>query len=314
MKHTIIYIILFALLLVPACSDETVIIQDDDKIELAFVVTEFSRSRAPELGTTGERQIDNLYLFLFPTDVSQTLVKYYVDMPAFSGGSWNSTTNKITLEKAQAEIRNREVYLVANCSGIKTALDAVNTLADLQSVLLEQATPWSPAITTPLLMSGRATHNFMTDYRLDNISLERAVAKLQINIALKTDHQGLLTITDGSSAVLPQYQYRILNFDKNMYVLKPSTKTDNLASTSWIPWQSTPAITSYTTDGSGKVNSLTLTTYLNERDVAGATIEISLPYTPSGSLPPPEFGDEIYKLQLPATITRNTLYIYDIEI
>ncbi|NLD24805.1 MAG: hypothetical protein GX670_11345 [Bacteroidales bacterium] len=77
-------------------------------------------------------------------------------------------------------------------------------------------------------------------------------------------------------------------------------------------------IANYTLTGD-KVTGLTITTYLNERDTYNqenprTSVELSLPYISDGPLPPPEFGDENYKLPLPTTIERNTWYVYDIEI
>ncbi len=123
-------------------------------------------------------------------------------------------------------------------------------------------------------------------------------------------HQGKPLSGEGTT----QYKYRLIDFDKNTYVLKQILKTDNLVSSlAWINWND--AITSYTLDGNGKVTNLTLITYLNERDNAGTSIDLSLPYFDGGFLPPPEFGgDETYKLQLPAKIERNNWYVYDVEI
>lgn len=83
-----------------------------------------------------------------------------------------------------------------------------------------------------------------------------------------------------------------------------------VGSTNWVNWKDD--VSSYTEVG-GKVTSLKVVTYLNERDHAGTTIEIELPYNGSGPLPPPEFGPEVYKLHLPAKIERNHWYQYDVE-
>ena len=143
----------------------------------------------------------------------------------------------------------------------------------------------------------------------NSIPLIRAVAKVQLNISLTAKHQEKPLSGEGTT----RYKYRLIDFDKNTYVLKQILKTDNLVSSlAWINWND--AITSYTLDGNGKVTNLTLITYLNERDNAGTSIELSLPYFDGGFLPPPEFGDETYKLQLPAKIERNNWYVYDVEI
>lgn len=316
MKKYIAVIVFFSLLLT-ACSS------DDDsgegavyneKIEFSVQVTGFVRGTlkaAADNGSAAEQAIENLYVFLFPKSGTQTFKSYYIASASFSGGSWSSTDNKVSLNLTQAEAGSRDVYIVANCSSLKTQLDGVTSLAELESVLQSNDTPWYSTLTTPILMSGNKTHDFNSNYQLGNIALIRAIAKIQMNVTLKAEHQG----TPLSSAGTAQYKYRLIDFDKNTYVLKPVSKVDNLVgSPTWVIWND--AVTSYTlaTDGSGKVIGLSLSTYLNERDNAGTAIELSLPYFDGGFLPPPEFGDETYKLSLPATIERNHWYIYDIEI
>lgn len=132
---------------------------------------------------------------------------------------------------------------------------------------------------------------------------------MQLNIKLSSLHQDFPISSEG----ITQYKYKLINFDKSTYVQKPTSKINDLTSLStWASWND--HITSYTLDNTGKVTRLTLTTYLNESENAQAIIELSLPYVDGGFLPPPEFGDETYKLQLPAKIVRNHWYVYNIEI
>ncbi len=308
----IIYAILSLSVFFISCTDEdTVSSSDNNRIELSFLIDNYSTdlTKATSLGSEEEQKINDLYIYLFPTVGSQSLVKYYVSSSSFTGGTWDMVAKKIAVNLTQAEIGKRDVYIVANCSAIKSNLDAVTSISGLQSVLQTASAPWIPNINTPLLMSGNKSHDFNNNYQLNSIPLVRAVAKLQLNIKLSDGHRSL-PVVDGVS----QYKYKLVNFDKNTYVLKPSVKPDNLVSSaSWTVWDAAGTLTSYSITDS-KVNSLSLTTYFNERDNAGAAVEISLPYQASGPLPPPEFGDESYKLLLPAKIERNHWYIYDIEI
>lgn len=315
MKKYILYIIGLLSLLLIACSSNDDPLggsSDNEKITLSFQVNSFvkgSLKAVTDNGSAAEQTIDNLYVFLFPTSGTQTFKSYYISSATFTGGSWSNADRKVLLNLTQSEAGSREVYIIANCSSIKTSLDGVSTVTGLQSVLQSNSTPWSTTLTTPILMSGNKAHDFNTNYQLNNVTLIRAIAKVQLNISLTAKHQGKPLSEEGTT----QYKYRLIDFDKNTYVLKPTSKTDNLVSSlAWINWND--AITSYTLDGNGKVTNLTLITYLNERDNAGTSIELSLPYFDGGFLPPPEFGDETYKLQLPAKIERNNWYTYDVEI
>ena len=306
----IVGIPLFLILFLTSCSGEREPeFAGNNKIELSFDIESYvqNSTRATHPGTDAERAIMDFYLFLFPTQPAQTLLKYYITpMPSFPGGIWSG--NKISLDRTQTEAGQRDVYLVANCSAIKDTLDGVGTVDELLEVLVSTAAPWYAAIDTPLLMSGNATHDFMANYQLNHIALTRTVAKVQLNIFLSGEHQD--TPLSGGEA---QYNYRYIDFDKNTYLFKPSVKTDDPATSVWTAWDAAGENATYTLSG-GKVVELTLTTYLNERDNAGSAIEIRIPYLGGGPLPPPEFGDEAYKLLLPAKIERNHWYIYDVEI
>lgn len=295
-----------------ACSTDDNLIEGNNGIELSIQVNNFTRGTlqtSTDNGSASEQTIENLYIFLFPTSGTQTIKSYYISSASFIGGSWNNLQNKVLLNLTQSEAGNRDVYIVANCSNIKTLLDGVSTIAGLYLVLKKNNTPWTPTLDTPILMEGNKIHNFNSNYQLNNIPLLRTIAKVQLNVTLTSKHQGTLLSNEG----IPQYKYKFIDFDKNTYVLKPVLKPDDLVSSpAWLNWND--IVTSCTRDGNGKVTSLSLTTYLNERDNAGTAIELSLPYFDGGLLPPPEFGDETYKLQLPAKIERNNWYIYNVEI
>ncbi|WP_455657152.1 hypothetical protein [Porphyromonas gulae] len=211
------------------------------------------------------------------------------------------------------------------------------------------------------MMSGNKTHDFTTDYLLDNVQLVRAVAKIELNITLSEKFQILPAANGGN---LAHYRYRYVNFDKDTYVIKPlPTKPDNPVSSNdgawpqiagWMPWGTSlnvspapdagdnpvssndgawPQIagwmpwgtslnvspapdagSGYTMDSAGKITSLRIITYLNERDTKGAAVEVALPRVDDGELPPPEFGPELYRLPLPEKVLRNHWYKYDITI
>ena len=130
---------------------------------------------------------------------------------------------------------------------------------------------------------------------------------------------------------MADYRYRYVNFDKDTYVVKPlPTKPDNPVSSNdgawpqiagWMPWGTSlnvspapDAGSGYTMDSAGKITSLRIITYLNERDTKGAAVEVALPRVDDGELPPPEFGPELYRLPLPEKVLRNHWYKYEVEI
>lgn len=306
-KVNYIYLILFTAMIFVACSSDDVPEKSNDRVELSYAISNFDISgtttRATDVGSPAEQQIDNLYLFLFDAGGANP-IKYYVDN-SFSNGQWNTTEGKITLELTQAEAGTRQVYLVANVSPIiKTTLDGVSTLAALKAVKSTVNTPWSSTLTTPILMSGNATHNFVTNRILSSVPLIRALAKIELNVTLPAKHQ---------DADASHYKYNFIDFDKNTYVLKPAAKPADLATSGWQPWQESSDVSSYTTLATGEVATLKVVTYINECDNTGSYIDIQLPYN-AGPLPPPEFGDETFKLPLPSEIKRNHWYKFDITL
>lgn len=345
MRYKLLNITLLLGLLFAACSRENGMepVLDDHPITLSFSVDDFNRGanfkgnevggnslRATDDGSTSEQDVNNLYLFLFD-NTGANPIKYYIDAATFSGGTWvnSASEKKITLNLTQAEAGERQVHIIANCADLKTQLDGVTTVAGLQTVYRNTAQPWSTDINTPILMAGSATHNFITQgHQLNSVHLIRAIAKIELNVTLTSGFQVVPTITSGN---LAEYRYRYVNFDTRTYVEKPMpSKPNNLVSSSldawpatgsWTPWGASlngsplpDTGTGYILDAGGKVTGLKLITYLNERDEAGAVVEIELPRVDSGPLPPPEFGPELYRLPLPEKIERNMWYRYDIEI
>lgn len=308
-KVNYIYLILFTTLLFAACSsDDMPERSSDNRVELSYAISNFNIegviSRATDVGSPAEQQIDNLYLFLFDmTGVNP--IKYFANSATFTNGEWSAAEGKVTLKLTQAEAGERRVYVLANVSvALQTVLSGVTTLTQLQAALETTDTPWSPTLVTPILMSGNATHNFVNNRKLSSVPLIRALAKIELNVTLPTKHQ---------DADASHYKYNFIDFDKNTYVLKPAAKTDELATSGWQPWQASSAVSSYTKGSDSKVNSLKVVTYINERDNAGSYIDIQLPYN-AGPLPPPEFGDDTFKLPLPSKIERNHWYKFDVTL
>ncbi|WP_294080255.1 fimbrial protein [Proteiniphilum sp. UBA5384] len=354
-----------------SCSGEDEVVTGSDKgVEIAFISDGFTKitvtpksatstispftttfsnppptTRATDTGSIEENQIDDLYLFLFKSDGTDP-VKYYIGTPGTfthngKSGNWDKTNGRITLNMTQAEAGTRQVFIVANCVNLKTALDNVTTITGngmtaLENVLCTTATPWTPTLSTPILMSGNVTHNFIDNRILGTggsnpkIKLVRALAKVELNIRLTQEHQSIPVVKEGDindpNATLterPQYHYAFLNFDKNSYAVRPApTKQSDLTApnatvdlrslgeSDWTVWPIPE------TSGNSIVTDLQLVTYINERDKEAdrplSSIGISVPYT--GPTPPPEFGPDISQIFLPEKIERNHWYVYDVEL
>ena len=304
------YLILISTLLFIGCSSDDVVVENGN-VELSYSISNFDINtpftRATHIGTPAEQQIDNLFLFLFDMGGANP-IKYFVDNSfPISSGTWNKVYEKVTIKLTQSEVGTRQVYVVANVStALEATFNGVTTLAGLQTAMESTDTPWSTTLKTPILMSGfNSSHNFVT-YRSTLVSLTRVLAKVELNITLPPKHQD----TDPL-----QYKYNFIDFDKNSYVLKPTlTKADVLATSGWQDWQATGDVFSYTKGIDDKVNTLKVVTYINERDIAGSYIDIQLPFNDGGPLPPPEFGNETFKLPLPGKIERNHWYKFDVEL
>lgn len=332
MKNYLLYVSFLVSLFLVSCSKTPVEPTTNRSIEISLNVDDFTptngvRCGERNAGSDAEREITNLYIFLFD-NTGANPSKYYIDGVAFTGGTWSQTDMKVKLDMTQSEAGLRRVCVVTNVNNeMKLALDAVTTESALQTVKGTLTQPWSPHIVSPFLMSGTKIHNFLTNYLLDNVSLTRAVAKVELNISLREKFQTQPTIVSGN---LSDFKFRYVNFDKETYVVKPTTKPDNLINsandvwpqiTDWTVWGAslnaspTPdAGTDYTLDANGKITALRIITYLNERDNKGAAIEFALPRVDDGNLPPPEFGPELYRLQLPDKIQRNHWYQYNVKI
>lgn len=332
MKNYLLYVSFLVSLFLVSCSKTPVEPTTNRSIEISLNVDDFTptngvRCGERNAGSDAERVITNLYVFLFD-NTGANPSKYYIDGATFTGGTWSQADMKVKLDMTQSEAGLRRVCVVTNVNNeMKLALDAVTTESALQTVKGTLAQPWSPHIVSPFLMSGTKIHNFLTNYLLDNVSLTRAVAKVELNISLREKFQTQPTIVSGN---LSDFKFRYVNFDKETYVVKSTTKPDNLINsandvwpqiTDWTVWGAslnaspTPdAGTGYILDASGKITALRIITYLNERDNKGAAIEFALPRVDDGNLPPPEFGPELYRLQLPDKIQRNHWYQYNVKI
>ena len=312
MMKRINYILLMLLLLLPVVSCSSDDVPEVEMVSIAYSISNFSvdeaTTRATEVaGSTAEQQIDNLYLFLFDTNGANPK-KQYISAASFTGGTWDAANGRVTLNLSQAEVGTRQVYVIANVSAtLRTTLDGVTTLTELRAAAVTSNTPWSPTLTTPILMSGNATHNFVANPILSSVSLIRALAKIELNITLPVEHQ---------DAIATKYKFQLKDLDKKTYVLNPTAKPNDLVSfptTGWQNWEQAGVFSSYVIV-SGKVTTLKIVTYLNERDIAGSYINIQLPYNPGGLMPPPEFEDDIFKMLLPETILRNHWYQYTISL
>lgn len=355
MRKIVLYTILLSAVLFASCVSEEIldVKSDNENIEILFLVSDFritnfraaTRATDPQ-GTLEERQVNDFYLYLFPgTGNSKPLEKYYIDAggtvhqinPGATphDGNYIVADRKVTLDMTRTEAGSREVYIVANSAGnttLQTALNNVETIGQLEAVVRSSEQPWSPNISTPLLMSGNASYDFITEgNQLNSVSLTRALAKVELNITLKPEHQGEPVIQQGiapNTTQLHQYHYRFLNFDQDSYVLKPADKESvNLASSptsisnpsGWVVWEESGTVTGYTLDSNGKVTEMTLVTYLNERDLENpakprAAIDIQVPFNDGGALPPPEFAFETYTVLLDTEVKRNHWYLYDVQI
>lgn len=308
-----IHILLLSGLFIFSCNGNTDI-PGGESVEISFRVDNFLKenvngggTRATDVGTVEEQQIDNVFLFLFDENGANP-IKYYITATPSAGGALVTASNKVTVNVRPAVAGKRLVHIVANCTDLQATLSGVTTVAGLDAVIRTTAQPWSPNITAPLLMYGSAPlHDFAANNILSSVPLTRAVAKLELNIKLTSARQSKPLV--GGVA---QYRYRLINFDTRTYIVKPDTKPANVASfTDWKAWEAAGAFESYTLTGD-KVTSLKLVTYLNEADAEGTALKMIIPF--GGMLPPPQFGDGAYSLDLPAIIERNRWYKYDIEI
>lgn len=264
-------------------------------------------------GTESEKKIDNIYVLMFGEGAP---IRYFHDGTSSTGvnGAWNKT-DRVLLKVSQAVAGTRNVYVIANIGDLKTQLDGVTTADGLKTVLQSSNTPWSTALGYPsnstdnaanpaILMSGTINHNFSNNRTTSSIDLIRALAKVELTITLGTKHQ---------DADATKYKYNFVDFDKNTYVLENLVKTTVEATSGWQAWSETGYVSTYTIKD-GKVEKLTVVTYINETTNAGSYIDIQLPYNDGGLLPPPEFGNETFQLLLPDAVVRNTWYKYDITI
>ena len=73
-------------------------------MELSYAISNYNikgiTTRATDVGSPAEQQIDNLYLFLFDMTGANS-INYYVDN-SFSDGTWNKAGENITLKLTQS--------------------------------------------------------------------------------------------------------------------------------------------------------------------------------------------------------------------
>ena len=324
-KMKYIYLLLISVLLFAACSkddvpggidvadNEIAIGYDQKKYELHAVNGNAKHATTRDITAVAsdEEKIENLYILLVKSDWSD-IKRYYANSPTFADGEWDADGKRVKIKLTQSEAATRDAYVVANVSGaLKTALDGVATLAQLQQALVSNNAPWSPNLSNAsksILMSGGASnHNFATSRVLSAVTLIRAVAKVELNVKLPAKHQ---------SSTPADYKYNFVDFDKNTYVLENLTKIADKAVTGWQPFTAdgtADKVSSYKIED-GKVTELKIVTYINETTSADSYIEIQLPYEDGGLLPPPEFGPETFILPRQGTIKRNHWYKYDVEL
>ncbi len=342
-KIKYIYLLLISSIILAACSKDDI----PGSIDLAKdeIAIRYGQKSYVSVGTRNinasiddEEQIDNIYILMAKSDLNDNWIdikRYYTGSPdgdaTFSKGQWSSSEEKVIIKLTQSQAGERDVYVIANIStAMKTALDGVNSLTDLQGILESKSQPWSGTDDTnnlkhPILMSGMKSHDFSveTGNRVlgDNattnlpVQLVRAFAKVELNVKLPSKHQ---------STNPADYKYNFVDFDKNTYVLENTTKAIDAASTGnytvtpvvWVNFSvdGSDQVSSYVKNSSGKITELKIVTYINETTDANSYIELQLPYNDDGLLPPPEFGPETFILPRQGEIKRNHWYKFDIEL
>lgn len=307
-KYLKIVSVLFVAMVAYSCGSE-VDTPSSNSIEIglsstAMKVVDMSMNGTPLRATAAlatpeqEQQIDNVYVFMFSSTAGTPAIKYYSggSTSNTATGTWTPATEgkgKVVLQVSPAIAGTRDVYVVANCANIKSSLDGVSDKAGLEAVLRTSTAPWT--METPLLMEGFANKTFtLTDTKLQTVQLSRAVAKVSINVSMGDDlHKG------GAAA---QYTYQYFKFGTKTYVCANPTQQTNTAN---MP--SALTIPDFTTAYTAK-----FVFYLNEY-AASVTdkpyVELKMPLI-NGSMPPPEFKPDTYTVKMPATVERNTHYVY----
>lgn len=309
-KYLKIVSLLFVAIVAYSCGNE-VDTPSSNNIEInlsstAMRVVDMSMNVTPVRATAAaatpeqEQQIDNVYVFMFST--TAPVIKFYTEsltQVTYNGvtGTWTKNddkkSGKVVLQVSPAVAGARKVYVVANCADIKSDLDAVTTEAGLKEKLRTLATPWTAE--TPLLMEGSADKTFtLTDTKLETVELTRAVAKVSINVSMGDDlHKG---------GAAEQYTYQYFKFGTKTYVCANPTQQANTAD---MP--SAAVIPDFTTTYTAN-----FAFYLNEYAATVADkpyVELKMPLI-NGSMPPPEFKPDTYTIKMPATVERNTHYVY----
>lgn len=313
MRKNISYIFTLLLigLLISSCSKDQVEQHQakDKNIALRLMVQNYKGTelRSGFHSDALESQITNLYIIIFADqvytyDITETTVTGH------NGGTWNKEDGEILLGLTQDLVgEDCDVYVFANVDDaeIKDELEGVNNPDGLESIFIGNDNPWSNNFSTSLLMSGyKKNHNFITDPVLDKIEMERAVAKLQIEVELTEQYQ---STTDDD------YKYRLRNFDKNSYLIQQEGKTNDLISQT--AFADIGGIIEFVKEGT-VVTGLKLTTYLNERDIAAndnIALDLILPFWDEGAPPPSFTDDDIYSIVIDKEIKRNHFYTYKVK-
>lgn len=322
MKKQYILPLLIALLLAGGCEKNSLPAEVEKQIEIDFAVANSvvqpmprgAQTRGAETPTDMEKTINDLYIFLFPQ--SGGVIKQYIETSISSNSEYALITGTETgvrlLTLTQSQVGTSDVYIVANCSDIKSSLDGVSSAADLDNVLHTITLP-EEIVADNLLMVGKSitAHNFIADHQLRTISLTRAMARIDVEVTLGSEYQ---------SNTASDYGYRCIDFGSELWLLEKADpqETDKVVSTESSPEVVWNQVTTY--PATGTISKISFSVYLNEYNNNGnatapvASVEIKMPYNNSGGiLPPPEFGDDLFRFNLPAEVKRNTVYQYSLE-
>lgn len=313
-------LVITSLLILVGC-DSKYPFTEDDEIEIAFTVannvvetmTSNATTRATVSPTDTEKSIADLYLLLFPQ--TGGVIRQYVETKTVSTSEYSLITGSEMgvklLSVKQNQANSSDVFVIANCAQIKSQLDAVASKDDLNAVLQTISQP-EDMKADYLLMIGQTSvaHNFIENNQLKSIPLYRTMARVDVEMTLATEYQ---------SSLASDYGYRCLKFGAELWL---TTHADAQTADKVVSTLSTPQVKWNTvTTGGTPINKISFSTYLNEYNNTGnatapcASIEVKLPFNPtSGSLPPPEFGGDIYRFNLPIEVKRNTVYRYTLEV
>ena len=321
-KKQDIALLILALFVAGGCEKVSLPAEAEKQVEIGFAVansvvqpmTRTVATRGAETPTATEKTINNLYIFLFPQDGG--VIKQYIETSTASNSEYALITGAETgvklLTVTQSQAGTSDVYIVANCSDIKSSLDGVSSAADLNNVLHTITMP-GEIVANNLLMVGKSStaYNFITDHQLKTIPLTRAMARIDVELTLGSEYQ---------SSTPSEYGYRCIDFGSELWLVEKADpqETEKVVSTVSSPVVVWNEVTTY--PATGTISKISFSVYLNEYNNTGdttapiASIEIKLPLNDTGGpLPPPEFGGDLYRFYLPAEVKRNRVYQYTLE-